>query len=229
MSERLGATAVPARPPPSDPAGATETDWSLGRCARRRKTPAYCKRRRCASMPSSARLTGGIRPYAPCHGRHTRALVLGHTCAIQCNLKWAYVYHGPRGAYMLMNTLSMVLRRFPNPFRRHSLYNTATRAAPCSSQRATTPIHTPLNQRRIELETRHRTRIRAPPSSAFLLKISKCPTHFARASRRATTRCLRRFLVGLPGAAAAAEDFLGRHRRFLAGSPGAGPLAGFLD
>eukprot|EP01044_Picomonas_judraskeda_P000207 COSAG03_NODE_8_length_24035_cov_36.331885_21_plen_202_part_00 len=137
-------------------------------------------------------VTGGIRPYAPCHGRHTRALVLGHTCAIQCNLKWAYVYHGPRGAYMLMNTLSMVLRRFPNPFRRHSLYNTATRAAPCSSQRATTPIHTPLNQRRIELETRHRTRIRAPPSSAFLLKISKCPTHFARASRRATTRCLRR-------------------------------------
>ena len=46
-------------------------------------------------------MTGGIRPYAPCHGRHTRALVLGHTCAIQCNIKWAYVYHGPRGAYML--------------------------------------------------------------------------------------------------------------------------------
>ena len=74
----------------------------------------------------------------------------------------------------------------------HRLHNTATRAAPCSSQRATTPIHTPLNQRRIELETRHRTRIRVPPSSAFLLTISKCPTHFARASRRATTRCLRR-------------------------------------
>ena len=38
----------------------------------------------------------------------------------------------------------------------------------------------------------HRTRIRVPPSSAFLLTISKCPTHFARASHRATTRCLRR-------------------------------------
>ena len=50
-----------------------------------------------------------------------------------------------------MNTLSLVHRRFPNPFRRHSLRNNTTRAAPCSSQRATTPIHTPLNQRRIEL------------------------------------------------------------------------------
>ena len=107
---------------------------------------------------------------------HTGVMVMetGHTCAF------------------LMNTLSLVPRRFPHPFRRHSLHNTATRAAPCSSQRATTPIHTPLNQRRIELETRHRTRIRVPPSSAFLLTISKCPTHFARASRRATTRCLRR-------------------------------------
>ena len=31
----------------------------------------------------------------------------------------------------LMNTLSMVLRRFPNLFRRHPLHHTATRATPC--------------------------------------------------------------------------------------------------
>ena len=43
---------------------------------------------------------GGHKALCPPSRRAYMGQVLGHTCAMWCNLKWAYLYYGPRRAYM---------------------------------------------------------------------------------------------------------------------------------
>ena len=54
----------------------------------------------------------------------------GHTIGVETGHTGATVVETGHTCAFLMNTLSMVLRRFPSPFRRHPLHNTATRATP---------------------------------------------------------------------------------------------------